>query len=96
MTDAAPRSAVRSDDQTALRMTQITAGLRAAGLSARLHETQGVLDITAALDRSQCRQVEVIVDQDGYVQISFWNDPAATPARTVAVINRALTSILGR
>jgi hypothetical protein len=93
MTDGTPLSAARSGDATARRMRAIAAELTAAGLTAQLHDTQGVLDIAAALHRPRCKRVEVIVDEDGYVQISYWNDPAATPSGLVAVINRALTSI---
>ena len=33
------------------------------------------------------------VDEDGYVQISYWNDPGATPAQIIATISRALAAI---
>ena len=37
--------------------------------------------------------VEVIVDEDGYAQISYWNAPGATPAQMVEVITAVLAAI---
>jgi len=78
--------------ETARRMSAIATGLVAAGLAARVHNTRGVLDITAALDRPS-KATEVIVDEDHYVEIRYWNDPDATPEQVTAVITAALTAI---
>ena len=80
-------------DGTAARMQEIAAGLQAAGLTARPHQTVGVLDITASLGQPGGRPTEVIVDEDGYVEIRYWNVPGATPAQVVAVITAALAAI---
>ena len=34
-----------------------------------------------------------VVDEDGYVQISYWNAPGATPAQVAEVITAALAAI---
>jgi hypothetical protein len=81
------------DPHTAARMHATTAALAGAGLDPRVHSTRGVLDITARLRQSGGRSTEVIVDEDGYVQISYWNAPGATAAQVVAVITAALAAI---
>ena len=76
---------------TAGRMRAIAAGLHAAGLDAELHQTRGVLDITATMPHPG--STDVTVDEDSYIQISWWNDPDATPNEVVATITRALAAI---
>jgi hypothetical protein len=78
------------DPGTAARMRATAAALAAAGLDAKVHSTRGVLDITASLHQPGGRSVEVVVDEDGYVQISYWNAAGATPAQVAAVITAAL------
>jgi hypothetical protein len=91
MTDTTPNG----DDpaETARRMATIAAGLQAAGLTAQVNQTLGVFDLTASLDRAIGKPVEIIVDEDGYVEITYWNDADATPAQIVATITRALAAI---
>jgi heme-degrading monooxygenase HmoA len=74
-------------------MHAIATALQAAGLDAHVHETRGVLDVTATSGRSGAKDTEVTVDDDGYVVVSYWNDPDATPAHITAVIRRVLTAI---
>jgi hypothetical protein len=76
-------------------MQAVAAGLRAAGLDARVRETRGVLDITAAARPPGSTDVCVLVDEDGYLTVSWWCPPAAGPAGVVAVIARALAAITG-
>jgi hypothetical protein len=78
---------------TARRMGTIATGLVAAGLAARVHDTRGVLDVTATLDRPDGKATEVIIDEDHYVEIRYWNDPDATPEQLTAVITGALAAI---
>jgi hypothetical protein len=82
-----------SGGETARRMRAITAGLSDAGLVACLNDTGGVLDITATLDRPGGKASEVIVDEDGYVEVRYWNHPGTTPEHITAVIVRALAAI---
>ena len=80
-------------EDTAARMRALTAELTAAGLDAHLHSTRGVLEITAALRRPGSKDICVTADEDGYLEISWWSAPGATPAQVAAVIGRALTAI---
>ncbi|MGH3285730.1 MAG: hypothetical protein ACRDPD_13765 [Streptosporangiaceae bacterium] len=81
------------DPGTAARMHATAAALAAAGLDATVHATRGVLDITASLRLPTGRPVEVTVDEDGYVQVSYWNAAGATPAQMAEVITAALAEI---
>jgi hypothetical protein len=74
-------------------MRATAAALAAAGLDAKVHSTRGVLDITASLHQPGGRSVEVIVDEDGYVQICYWNAHGATAAQVVEVITAVLAAI---
>jgi hypothetical protein len=78
---------------TAARMQATAAGLAGAGLAARVNQTQGVLDITASLGQPGGKSIDVTVDEDGYVQVSYWNVPGATPARMVAVIAAVVAAV---
>jgi hypothetical protein len=81
------------DPTTTARMHATAAALATAGLDAKVHTTRGVLDITASLHQPGGRPVEVIVDEDGYAQISYWNAPGATPAQVAEGITAALAAI---
>jgi hypothetical protein len=78
---------------TAERMAAIADGLHAAGLDAQVHETRGVLDVTAALHRPGSKAIDLTVDEDHYVQLCWWNPANATPGQVVATIRRALAAI---
>jgi hypothetical protein len=54
---------------------------------------RGVLDVTATLDRPGTRASEVIVDEDGYFELRYWNQPSATPEQITTVVVRALAAI---
>jgi len=71
---------------TAARMQATAYALAGAGLAARVNQTQGVFDITASAGQPGSRSIDVTVDEDGYVQVSYWNVPGAAPAQVVAVI----------
>jgi hypothetical protein len=75
------------------RMSAIATGLAGTGMAAAVHDTRGVLDVTATLDRPGGKATEVIVDEDGYVEIRYWNHPDATPEQITAVIAGALAAI---
>ncbi len=81
------------DPDTQARIHATAAALAGAGLAAQVNQTQGVFDITASLDQPGGKAAEVICDDDGYVQISYWNAPGATPAQVAAVISGALAAI---
>jgi hypothetical protein len=81
------------DPDTAARMHAVAAALTAAGLTAQLHITRGVLDVTATWERADGKAAEVIIDDDGYTEVRYWNHPWATPEQVAAVIVRALAAI---
>jgi hypothetical protein len=82
-----------TDRGTAARMHAIAAALVAADLTAQVHDTRGVLDVTARLDLPGRTQIEVICDDDGYTQVSYWNSPDATAAQVTATIAAVLAAI---
>ena len=73
----------------------IAAGLAAEGLDARVHDTRGVLDVTAALHRPGSKAIDLTVDEDNYIQLCWWNPDDATPGQVVATIRRVLAAITG-
>jgi hypothetical protein len=86
-------SQVKPDPDTAARMRATAAALAAGGLEAKTHAIRGVLDITASLRRPDGKPVKVIIDEDGYAEIRYWNAPGATPAQVAAVVTAALATI---
>ena len=81
--------------ETVVRMHAIAAGLQRGGLHARVYDTQGVLDIRATLSDPAGKGTDVTLDEDGYVTVSYWNGPAATPIEIIEVIGRVLAAITG-
>jgi hypothetical protein len=75
------------------RMDAVAAGLRAAGLVVGLHETDGLLDVTATLRLPGRREIEVIADDDGYVQVSWWCPAGALPEQVTASVGRVVAAI---
>jgi hypothetical protein len=84
---------MQSRQETERGMRAIAAGLGSRGLVAEVNQTRGVLDITATLERPGSRPAEVVVDEDGYVELRYWNRPGATPEQVTTVILRALATI---
>jgi hypothetical protein len=82
-----------SDPDTAARMHAIAAALTGAGLAAQVNQANGVLDITASFGQPGGKPIKVIMDEDTYVQVSYWNPPAATPAQVTATIAAVLAAI---
>jgi hypothetical protein len=78
---------------TEARMQATAAALAGAGLAARVNQIQGVLDITASVGQPGGKAIDVTVDEDGYVQVSYWNVPGATPAQMVSVIAAVVAAI---
>jgi hypothetical protein len=74
-------------------MRQVAAGLSVAGLESHVRDTQDVLDVTATLEGPGSKAAEVIVEEDGYTEIRYWNQPGATPGNVTAVIVRSLAAI---
>ena len=93
MTDTTTSPGDRDREQTARRMRAVAAGLTAAGMHARVHDTRGVLDITASVHRPGSRAIDLTVDEDHYIQLFWWNPADATPAQIVDTISRAVAAI---
>jgi hypothetical protein len=71
----------------------IDTALAAAGLTTRLNQTAAGFDVTAALHPSGDKPADVVVDEDGYVELRWWSDPGATPRQVAAVITSALAAV---
>jgi hypothetical protein len=82
-----------ADAASAGRLHDVAALLAEAGMATQVYETNGVLDLTARSRPPGRREIEVIVDEDWYVEFRYWNLPAATPAEVSAAITRALAAI---
>jgi hypothetical protein len=91
--DDSPGAGERAE--TGRRMRALAAELTAAGLDTHLHDTHGVLDIRATAHPTGSKPVEIIYDEDGYTQVSYWSEPAVAPAQVTAVISRVLAVITG-
>lgn len=69
--------------------------LSAAGLSTRLRDSAGGLDLKATIHPPGQKPTDVIVDEDGYVELHWWCEPAATPQQVAAALTAALTALIG-
>jgi hypothetical protein len=82
-----------SEDEPGRRLPAIADELVAAGLSVQLHRTRAGLDLTATLHHPGRREMEILVDEDGYTELRYWADQSATPAQAADIIVRALCAI---
>jgi hypothetical protein len=78
---------------TEARVHATAEALAGAGLAAKVNRTQGVFDITASSGQPGGKSIDVTVDEDGYVQVSYWNPRGATPAQVVAGIAAVVAAI---
>jgi hypothetical protein len=93
VTSPATGRRAETEEQTERRMRAVAAELTAAGLEAGVYETRGVVDVRGTLRRDGCEPVEITYDADGYVQVTYWHAPGATPAQVAATINGVLAVI---
>jgi hypothetical protein len=82
-------------DQVMQRMLILTGLLTAAGLTAALNVTRDTPDITARLPQPGGRDITVIVDDDGYIELRFWASPVTTPSQIATTLTRAIGVITG-
>lgn len=84
---------------TAADMRAITGRLTAAGLETRLEAECCVRYIVATTpagsEHGRAGSIEVVVDDDGYVELRWWIQPPATPAEVTDAILRAVTALTG-
>lgn len=93
MTGSAPVRPRATLEDPAVRLRAIAAGLIGAGLATDLHETRVGLDMRATLHQSGRRAAEVLLDEEGYVELRWWTDLSAPPADVTAAITRVLAAI---
>ena len=67
--------------------------LNAAGLTASLNVKSGIPDVTAWLPQPGGRDITVIVDDDGYIELRFWARPGTTPSHITTMLTRAIRVI---
>jgi hypothetical protein len=88
---AGPGPTADPDPEESLqRMLVITGLLTAAGLTACLNVTRGIPDITARLSRPGGRDIRVIIDDDGFIELRFWASPASSPSQITTTVTRAI------
>jgi anti-sigma regulatory factor (Ser/Thr protein kinase) len=75
------------------RMRAMAADLTAHGLTTHLTDSRAGLDLTATLSPSGKREAELILDEDGYVELRYWNPPGTPPAQVTATAIRALHAV---
>ena len=76
-------------------MRAMAAELSAHGLTTHLTDARAGLDLTATLSPSGKREAEIIIDEDGYAELRYWNPPGTTPAEATATALRALSAVIG-
>ena len=82
-------------DEVMQRMLILTGLLTAAGLTAALNVTRETPDITARLPQPGDRDITIIIDDDGYIELRFWASPATTPSQITTTLTRAISAITG-
>jgi anti-sigma regulatory factor (Ser/Thr protein kinase) len=75
------------------RMRAMAADLTAHGLTTHLTDSRAGLDLTATLSPSGKREAELILDEDGYAELRYWNPPGTPPAQVTATALRALQAV---
>jgi hypothetical protein len=68
-------------------VTGIAARLRAAGFSVAVHKTAAGPHVTATWHRPGRKEVELIVDEAGYIELRWWADGQATSASLADVLS---------
>jgi hypothetical protein len=89
----APADPEPDPDETLQRMLILTGLLTAAGLTAVLNVTRDTPDITARLPQPGGRDITIIVDDDGYIELRYWTRHGATPSQITAALTSAITAI---
>ena len=77
----------------AVRLHQIAAGLTQLGLTTRIHRTRAGTDLTATLHSLSHRDIQVIVDEDGYTELRYWASLNGTSAAAVTTVANVLESL---
>ena len=83
-------------EESLQRMLVLTGLMSAAGLTASLSITRDIPDVTARLPQPGGRDITVIVDDDGYIELRFWARPGATAGEITTTLTRAITVIAAK
>ena len=75
-------------------MLVITGLLTAAGLTACLNVTRDIPDVTAGLPQPGGRDIKIIIDDDGYIELRFWASPGATPEHVTSLLTGAIAALI--
>ncbi len=80
-------------EESLQRMLVLTGLLSAAGLTASLNVTRDIPDVTAWLPQPGGRDITVIVDDDGYIELRFWARPGTSPSHITTMLTRVIRVI---
>ncbi|HEX9354841.1 MAG TPA: SAM-dependent methyltransferase [Streptosporangiaceae bacterium] len=80
-------------EESLQRMLVLTGLLSAAGLTASLNVTRDIPDVTARLPQPGGRDITVIVDDDGYIELRFWARPGTSPSHITTMLTGAIRVI---
>jgi hypothetical protein len=67
--------------------------LTAHGLTTHLTDGSAGLDLTAVKSPYGKREAALIIDEDGYTELRYWNPPGAPPAEVTATALSAFDAI---
>lgn len=93
MTEPGPAAPGALAQYDAEHMRAMETELAACGLITHLTDARAGLDLTAVLSPSGKREAEIIIDEDGYAELRYWNAPGTTPAQVAATALRALRAV---
>src|ERR1700746_1428942 len=77
----------------AARLHEIAPRLAEVGVVTHLHRTRTGTDLTATLHPAGHRDIQVIVDEDGYTELRYWASLSTTPSAAVTTIASALEAL---
>ncbi|HCU92270.1 MAG TPA: hypothetical protein DHU96_05840 [Actinobacteria bacterium] len=75
------------------RMRAVADALSVAGLAATINQTRTAVEVIATIRVQGQREIEAVIDEDGYAELRFWHQPDATPGQISATISRAVNAI---
>jgi hypothetical protein len=91
--DITPGGGIADAEGIFARMRAIADALSAAGLAVTISQTRTAVEVVATLYTEGRREIEAVIDEDGYSELRFWHQPDATPAQMSATITRGLDAI---